>query len=153
LGGGKNAAIRHLQLFWSGQEQTNFARRVACSRRLNRALAGAWCSAPCIFANHASPAALRLHLHALDSGLEVSILKARGEEVIQCVSEETPAAYFKGMLSLVQKDVSLEGHFSQVPLKTEPMSATIAFLEQFSSKNDDSPGANETARYKSGTAA
>ena len=31
------------------------------------------------------------------------------EEVIERVRHENPAAYFKGMLSLVQKDVSVEG--------------------------------------------
>ena len=35
--------------------------------------------------------------------------KAHGEEVIERVRHENPAAYFKGMLSLVQKDVSVEG--------------------------------------------
>lgn len=34
--------------------------------------------------------------------------EAHGEEVIQRVREENPAAYFKGMLSLLPKDLSLE---------------------------------------------
>jgi len=33
--------------------------------------------------------------------------RAHGEEVIQRVREENPAAYFKSILSLVQKDVSV----------------------------------------------
>ncbi|HKF95997.1 MAG TPA: hypothetical protein VKB96_15670 [Gammaproteobacteria bacterium] len=79
--------------------------------------------------------------------------KAHGEDVIQRVREENPAAYFKGMLSLVPKDVSVEGELSQAPLKTEPLSATMAWIEQVLSENDDSPGANETAKNNSDTAA
>jgi hypothetical protein len=79
--------------------------------------------------------------------------QAHGKAVIKRVRADNPLAYFKGMLSLVPKDVSVEGDIKQALLKTEPLSATVAFLEQFISENDDSPGANETARYKSGTAA
>ena len=39
----------------------------------------------------------------------------------QAVREDNPAAYFKGMLSLVPKDVSIEGELKQAPLYTEPM--------------------------------
>jgi hypothetical protein len=38
--------------------------------------------------------------------------ETHGEQVIERVREENPAAYFKGMLSLLPKDVSLEGHIS-----------------------------------------
>ena len=57
------------------------------------------------------------------------------------------------MLSLVQKDVSVEGELSQAPLKTEPLSATMAWIEQIVQESDDSSGANETGRNKSDTAA
>jgi len=79
--------------------------------------------------------------------------KAHGEAVIQRVREDNPTAYFKGMLSLVPKDIGVEGELNQVLLKTQPLSATVAFLEQFISENDDSPGANETAKDNSDTAA
>jgi hypothetical protein len=39
--------------------------------------------------------------------------QAHGEEVIQRVRQDNPVAYFKGMLSLVQKDVSLEGEIKR----------------------------------------
>jgi hypothetical protein len=29
-----------------------------------------------------------------------------------------PAAYFKGMLSLIQKDLNLEGHITEAPLES-----------------------------------
>ncbi len=35
--------------------------------------------------------------------------EAHGEEVLRRLSEENPVAYFKGMLSLLPKDVSSEG--------------------------------------------
>jgi hypothetical protein len=40
-------------------------------------------------------------------------------EVIQREREENLAAYFKGMLSLVQKAVSVEGPIGQEPLETQ----------------------------------
>src|SRR5829696_6694847 len=67
-----------------------------------------------------------------------------GEEAIQRVRSHSagkrrnPVAYFKGILSLVQKDVSLESHISQALLYTQPLSATIAFLESIASEGDDS---------------
>src|SRR5215217_783633 len=77
--------------------------------------------------------------------------RAHGEAVIQRVREEDPIAYFKGMLSLVQKDVSVEGDVKQAPLDTEPVSATMAFLEQIVQESDDSSRANETANSNSET--
>jgi hypothetical protein len=77
--------------------------------------------------------------------------RAHGEAVIQRVREEDPIAYFKGMLSLVQKDVSVEGDVKQAPLDTEPVSATMAFLEQIVQESDDSSRANETAKSNSET--
>ena len=64
--------------------------------------------------------------------------EAHGEAVIQRVREENPVAYFKAMLSLVPKDVSVEGEINQAPLYTQPLSATIAFLESIASEGDDS---------------
>jgi hypothetical protein len=40
--------------------------------------------------------------------------EAHGEEVIQRVREENPLAYFKGMLSLLPEDVSLETQTAQI---------------------------------------
>jgi hypothetical protein len=57
------------------------------------------------------------------------------------------------MLSLVQKDVSVEGELSQAPLDTEPLSATVAWIEQVVQENDDSSGANEAGKNDSDTAA
>jgi hypothetical protein len=79
--------------------------------------------------------------------------KAHGEAVIQRVREDNPTAYCKGMLSLVQKDVSVEGELKQAPLYTEPLSATMAFLEQIVQESDDASGANETDKKNSDTAA
>src|SRR5215208_2935275 len=78
--------------------------------------------------------------------------KAHGAEVIQRVREDNPVAYFKGMLSLVQKDVSVEGEIKQAPLYTEPLSATMAWIEQIVQENDNSSGANETDKNGSDTA-
>jgi hypothetical protein len=65
--------------------------------------------------------------------------KAHGEAVIQRVREDNPVVYFKAMLSLVPKDVSVEGDIKQAPLYTEPMLATMAFLESVVSECDDPP--------------
>ena len=79
--------------------------------------------------------------------------KAHGEAVIQRVREDNPAAYFKGMLSLVPKDVSIEGELKQAPLYTEPMLATMAWIEQIVQENDDSSRANKTDKNNSDAAA
>jgi len=52
------------------------------------------------------------------------------EEVIQREREENLAAYFKSMLSLVQKDVSVEGQIGQEPLKTQFLPARAAWIER-----------------------
>jgi hypothetical protein len=54
--------------------------------------------------------------------------EAHGEEVIQRVREEHPAAYFKGMLSLLPKDMSLE--LPREPMPYLSMSATEALIEE-----------------------
>jgi hypothetical protein len=53
----------------------------------------------------------------------------------------------------VQKGVSVEGELKQAPLYTEPLSATMAFLEQIVQESDDASGANETDKKNSDTAA
>ena len=65
--------------------------------------------------------------------------------------EDNPAAYFKGMLSLVPKDVSVEGDIKQAPLYTEPMLATMAWIEQVLSESENPSGANGTAKNNSDT--
>jgi hypothetical protein len=40
--------------------------------------------------------------------------QAHGEAVIKRVREDNPVAYFRGMLSLIQKDVSVEGETNRV---------------------------------------
>jgi len=79
--------------------------------------------------------------------------KVHGEAVIKRVREEHPAAYFKGMLSLVQKDVSVEGKINPAPLKTEPLSATMAWIEQIVQESDDASGANAAGKNNSDSAA
>jgi hypothetical protein len=49
-------------------------------------------------------------------------------EVIQRVREENRAAYYKGMLSRIQKDLTLEGHITQA-----------AALKQFLTSNKGFP--------------
>ena len=51
--------------------------------------------------------------------------------------EDNPVAYCKARLFLVQKDVSLEGHSSQLPIQTQSVAATIAFLKDFAHEGDD----------------
>jgi hypothetical protein len=79
--------------------------------------------------------------------------KAHGEAVIKRVREDNPVAYFKGMLSLVPKDVSVEGELKQAPLYTEPLSATMAWIEQIVQESNESSGANETGKNGSDTVA
>jgi hypothetical protein len=62
--------------------------------------------------------------------------KAHGEVVIKRVREDNPTAYVKGMLSLVQKDVSLESQISQV--QTESVPATKAWIERIISERNNS---------------
>ena len=50
------------------------------------------------------------------------------EEVIKRVREESPLAYFKGLLSLLPKDVNLEARTEQ-PYR-EDLSATLTFIER-----------------------
>ena len=52
--------------------------------------------------------------------------QVHGEAVIKRVRDDNPVAYFKGMLSLVPKDIGVEGELKQAPLDTEPLSATLA---------------------------
>jgi hypothetical protein len=75
--------------------------------------------------------------------------KAHGEAVIQRVRKDNPAAYFMGMLSLVPKDVSIEGDIKQALLYTEPMLATMAFLESIVSECDESSQIHELDKNKS----
>jgi hypothetical protein len=53
------------------------------------------------------------------------------------------------MLSLVPKDVSVEGDIKQALLKTEPLSATVAFLESVVSECDESSQIHELDKNKS----
>src|SRR5215217_753087 len=54
--------------------------------------------------------------------------EAHGEAVIQRVREENPVAYFKGMISLLPKDHSIDGAVEQT-FKVEGLQATRQFLE------------------------
>ena len=78
--------------------------------------------------------------------------KAHGEEVIERVRHENPAAYFKGMLSLVQKDVSVEGQISQMPVQSEPLSATVAFVKEMVREQEKSLEGAQPAKDDSETA-
>jgi hypothetical protein len=66
------------------------------------------------------------------------VLGQRLAPVSQRVRAKNPVAYCKGSLSLVPKDLGVEGELRQGPLYTEAVAATFAFLEEFSSENDDS---------------
>jgi hypothetical protein len=66
------------------------------------------------------------------------VLGQRLAPVSQRVRAKNPVAYCKGNLSLVPKDLGVEGELRQGPLYTEAVAATFAFLEEFSSENDDS---------------
>jgi len=65
--------------------------------------------------------------------------QVHGEAVIKRVRDDNPVAYFKGMLSLVQKDIGVEGELKQAPLDTEPLSATLAWIEQIVHECENSP--------------
>jgi hypothetical protein len=77
--------------------------------------------------------------------------QAHGEAVIKRVREDNPAAYFKGMLSLVPKDVSIEGDIKQAPLYTEPMLATMAWIEQVLSESENPSRDTQPAKNSSET--
>ena len=77
--------------------------------------------------------------------------KVHGEEVIQRVRDDNPAAYFKGMLSLVPKDVSIEGDIKQALLYTEPMLATMAWIEQVLSESENPSRDTQPAKNSSET--
>jgi hypothetical protein len=77
--------------------------------------------------------------------------KAHGEAVIKRVRKDNPAAYFKGMLSLVPKDVSIEGDIKQAPLYIEPMLATMAWIEQVLSESENPSRDTQPAKNSSET--
>jgi hypothetical protein len=54
--------------------------------------------------------------------------EAHGEAVIKRVREENPVAYFKGMLSLVPKDHTIDAAVEQT-VKVQGLQATAQFLE------------------------
>ena len=70
--------------------------------------------------------------------------EAHGEAVIQRVREEHPVAYFKGMISLLPKDHSIDGAVEQT-LKVEGLPATAEFLEQIKARS----GAYKRSKPKS----
>ena len=57
-----------------------------------------------------------------------------GEAVIQRVREEHPVAYFKGMISLLPKDHSIDGAVEQT-LNAKGLPATAEFLEQIKARS------------------
>jgi hypothetical protein len=77
--------------------------------------------------------------------------KAHGEAVIQRVRKDNPAAYFMGMLSLVPKDVSIEGDIKQALLYTEPMLATTAFFKQIAQESENPSRDTQPAKHNSET--
>ena len=46
-------------------------------------------------------------------------------------ASKNPVAYCKGRLSVVPKDLGVEGELRQGPLYTEAVAATFSFLEEF----------------------
>jgi hypothetical protein len=77
--------------------------------------------------------------------------QAHGKAVIKRVRADNPLAYFKGMLSLVPKDVSVEGDIKQAPLYTEPISATMAWIEQVLSESENPSRDTQPAKNSSET--
>jgi hypothetical protein len=51
----------------------------------------------------------------------------------------------------VPKNVSVEGHSSQMPIQTQSMAATMAFLEQIISESENSSGSSQPAKDDSET--
>jgi hypothetical protein len=78
--------------------------------------------------------------------------QVHGEAVIKRVRDDNPVAYFKGMLSLVQKDIGVEGELKQAPLDTEPLSATLAWIEQVLSESEHPSRDTQPAKHNSETA-
>ena len=70
-----------------------------------------------------------------------------GEAVIKRVRDDNPVAYFKGMLSLVPKDIGVEGELKQAPLDTEPLSATLAWIEQVLSESEHPSRDTQPAKH------
>ena len=60
--------------------------------------------------------------------------EAHGEEVIQRVREEHPVAYFRGMISLLPKEHSIDGAVEQT-LNAKGLPATTEFLEQIKARS------------------
>jgi hypothetical protein len=58
------------------------------------------------------------------------------------VQADNPVAYCKARVFLVQKAVSLEGYSSPMPIQTQSVAATIAFLKDLAHEGDD-PRVNE----------
>jgi hypothetical protein len=54
--------------------------------------------------------------------------EAHGEAVIQRVREDNPVAYFKGLVSLVPKDHTIDAAVEQT-VKVQGLQATAQFLE------------------------
>jgi hypothetical protein len=55
--------------------------------------------------------------------------KAHGEAVIKRVREDNPAAYFKGLLSLVSKDHTIDAAVEQT-VTVQGLQVTAQFLEE-----------------------
>jgi hypothetical protein len=53
-----------------------------------------------------------------------------GEQVIQRLRRENPAAYVRAITSVLPKDVSFEGHVSEEKAGFGSLTATQAFIEQ-----------------------
>jgi hypothetical protein len=61
--------------------------------------------------------------------------ETHGEQVLRRVRQDNPVAYFKGLLSLLPKDVHLEGELSaDTAVPSYP--ATEAFFQQFLDERD-----------------
>lgn len=72
--------------------------------------------------------------------------EAHGEEVIRRVREEHPAAYLKALVSLLPKDVTVEGHISET-MTCGSLPATEALFERFASERNDRPKDGSESRH------
>jgi hypothetical protein len=73
--------------------------------------------------------------------------EAHGERVIERVREENPVAYFKGMLSLLPKDMFFEGHSSQSTVDSN-LSAMLDFLDEVRRQYGDAPEEEEPSKAR-----
>jgi hypothetical protein len=69
-------------------------------------------------------------VHATAHGGDTTTAYISSGTIIRRVREENVVAYFKGIISLLPKDLSLEGHLTDERTGFGSLTATQAFIEQ-----------------------